>query len=90
MLKYITIATTVLSLFLLQMTMSQSDKIDSLSAELEGKTDAIEYMQKKINNLSKSEEKSNKIINELRKKAYEDKCYNTNLPDYIVEQLRKK
>lgn len=90
MLKYAVGILAITSLFLLQRTIAQSDKIDSLSSELSGKTKAIEYMQNKINNLSKSEEKANKTINELRKKANEDKCYNTVLPDYIIEQLHSK
>ena len=79
---------TVISIFLLQRTMAQSDKIDTLQTEVATKTEAISYMQKKLKDFTTAEEKANKIINELRIKANEDKCYNTPLPDYIIEQLR--
>ena len=88
MLKYTTIVLFVLSAILLQRTIAQKDKIGSLETQLSGKIEAINIMQKKINEYSKTEEKTNEIINKLRKKANEDKCYNTILPDYIIEQLQ--
>lgn len=89
MFKYATVVLGVASLFLLQMTMAQRDKIGNLSVELAGKEQAIDYMQDKILKLSEAEKESNKAIIELRKLANEDKCYNTIMPDYVIEQLRK-
>lgn len=88
MFKYATAIFFVLSAFLLQRTMAQSDKISTLKTEVSTKAEAIEFMQKKLTDFSKSEDRANKTINELRKKANEDKCYNIALPDYILEQLQ--
>ena len=88
MFKYATAIFFILSAFLLQRTIAQSEKIDTLNTEVNTKSEAIDFMQSKIENFSKAEDKANKTINELRKKANEDKCYNSPLPDYIIEQLQ--
>lgn len=88
MFKYATAALFIFCAFLVQHTMAQGNKIDNLKTEVSTKTEALEFMQNKLKDLNEAEEKANKTINELRKKANEDKCYNTPLPDYIIEQLQ--
>ena len=88
MFKYATIILSAISAILLQYSISQNNKLDNLKAQINEKTATIEVIQSKIDEYSKAEEKTNKIINELRKKANEDKCYNAPLPDYIIERLQ--